>query len=145
MGINIACFGIDFWPFFWQVPNQLVGAPKGTNVTLECHTEAFPRAISYWVYDNMMILTTGKYQTESSEANYRTHMKLTIRDLREKDFAYRYRCLSKNSLGETEGSIRLYGEMQPFHITIFSMSIIRNTNLYFRNPNAISPTPCNWD
>lgn len=80
------------------VPNQLVGAPKGTNITLECNTEAFPRAISYWVYDNMMILTTGKYHTDITEANYRTHMRLTVRNLREKDFG-RYRCLSKNSLG----------------------------------------------
>lgn len=95
-------------PMIW-VPNQLIGAPKGTNVTLECNTEAFPRAISYWVYDNMMILTAVKYFTETVETNYRTHMRLTIRNLKDRDFGT-YRCLSKNSLGETEGSIRLYGE-----------------------------------
>ncbi|PNF33100.1 hypothetical protein B7P43_G15748 [Cryptotermes secundus] len=89
------------------VPNQLVGAPAGTNVTIDCHTEAYPRAISYWVYENVMILPTKKYGTETTENSYRAHMKLTIRDLREKDFG-NYRCISKNSLGETEGSIRLY-------------------------------------
>lgn len=91
------------------VPNQLVGAPAGTNVTIDCHTEAYPRAISYWVYENVMILPTRKYDTETTANSYRAHMKLTIRDLRDKDFG-NYRCISKNSLGETEGSIRLYGK-----------------------------------
>lgn len=35
-------------------------------------------------------------------------MKLTVRHLQPGDFG-NYRCISKNSLGETEGSIRLYG------------------------------------
>jgi Immunoglobulin domain len=91
------------------VPNQLVGAPAGTDVTIECHTEAYPRAISYWVYDSVMLLSTKKYVTSTTENSYRTHMKLTIRHLRDKDFG-NYRCIAKNSLGETEGSIRLYGE-----------------------------------
>lgn len=34
-----------------RVPNQLVGAPLGTDVTLECMLEAFPKAISYWIHD----------------------------------------------------------------------------------------------
>lgn len=29
-------------PMIW-VPNQLVGAPAGTDVTIDCHTEAHPR------------------------------------------------------------------------------------------------------
>lgn len=36
-------------------------------------------------------------------------MKLTIKNLSVGDFG-NYRCISKNSLGETEGSIRVYGE-----------------------------------
>ncbi|KAG8229074.1 hypothetical protein J437_LFUL005708 [Ladona fulva] len=95
-------------PMIW-VPNQLVGAPAGTDVTIECHTEAYPRAISYWVYDSVMLLSTKKYVTDIAENSYRAHMKLTIRGLRDRDFG-NYRCISKNSLGETEGSIRLYGE-----------------------------------
>ncbi|KAJ8918674.1 hypothetical protein NQ315_014994 [Exocentrus adspersus] len=97
-------------PMIW-VPNQLVGAPAGTDVTIDCHTEAYPRAISYWVYDNVMLLPTKKYGTETMENSYRAHMKLTVRNLQTGptgDFG-NYRCISKNSLGETEGSIRLYG------------------------------------
>ncbi|KAK9509980.1 hypothetical protein O3M35_004859 [Rhynocoris fuscipes] len=35
-----------------QVPNQLVGAPLGTDVTLECYVEASPKAIIYWMRDS---------------------------------------------------------------------------------------------
>lgn len=56
-----------------------------------------------------MILTASKHFAETVETNYRTHMRLTIRVLKDRDFGT-YRCISKNSLGETEGSIRLYGK-----------------------------------
>ncbi|XP_054290041.1 lachesin-like [Macrosteles quadrilineatus] len=102
---------VEFSPMIW-VPNQLVGAPVGTSVTIDCHIEAFPRAISYWVYDNVMLLPTSKYGTETSENSYRSHMKLTVNNLQPRDFGT-YRCISKNSLGETEGSIRLYEIPQP--------------------------------
>lgn len=95
------------------VPNQLVGAPSGTDVTIDCHTEAYPRAISYWVFQSNMILPTTKYATDTSENSYRAHMKLTVRNLQVHDFG-NYRCISKNSLGETEGSIRLYGRWKLF-------------------------------
>lgn len=41
--------------------------------------------------------------------SHRAHMKLTIKHLQYGDFG-NYRCISKNSLGETEGSIRVYGK-----------------------------------
>ncbi|XP_073972762.1 lachesin-like isoform X1 [Rhodnius prolixus] len=97
---------VEFSPMIW-IPNQLVGAPIGTDVTIECNTEAYPKAISYWVYDGTMLLPTKKYLTKSQDNSYRTHMKLTVRNLTSRDFGS-YRCISKNSLGETEGSIRLY-------------------------------------
>lgn len=31
-----------------RIPNQLVGAPPGTNVTLECEVEASPKSINFW-------------------------------------------------------------------------------------------------
>ncbi|KAJ9589543.1 hypothetical protein L9F63_017252, partial [Diploptera punctata] len=39
---------VNFAPVV-KVPNQLLGAPLGTNVSLECHVEAFPNTINYWV------------------------------------------------------------------------------------------------
>ncbi|KAL6266605.1 hypothetical protein P5V15_003450 [Pogonomyrmex californicus] len=94
------------------VPNQLVGAPTGTNVTIDCHTEAYPRAMSYWFLGDEMILSNEKYTTNTMENSYRAHMRLTIRNLTASDFGS-YRCISKNSLGETEGSIRLYPIPKP--------------------------------
>ncbi|VEN59595.1 unnamed protein product [Callosobruchus maculatus] len=91
------------------VPNQLVGAPVGTDVTLHCHVEAYPRAISYWSRDGAVLLASKKHGTEFAENGYRTHMRLTVRRLAETDFG-NYRCVAKNALGEAEGSIRLYGK-----------------------------------
>ncbi|XP_046746079.1 lachesin-like isoform X1 [Diprion similis] len=102
---------VEFSPMIW-VPNQLVGAPAGTDVTIDCQTEAHPRAISYWVFNSVMVLPTKKYSTETTENSYRADMKLTIRNLQPGDFGS-YRCISKNSLGETEGSIRLYEIPKP--------------------------------
>ena len=35
-----------------QVHNQLVGAPMGSNVTLDCVVEASPRPINYWARES---------------------------------------------------------------------------------------------
>ncbi|XP_011064553.1 PREDICTED: lachesin-like [Acromyrmex echinatior] len=102
---------VEFSPMIF-VPNQLVGAPTGTNVTIDCHTEAYPRAMSYWFLGDEMILSNEKYATNIMENSYRAHMRLTIRNLTASDFGS-YRCISKNSLGETEGSIRLYPIPKP--------------------------------
>ncbi|XP_043676394.1 lachesin isoform X1 [Vespula pensylvanica] len=102
---------VEFSPMIF-VPNQLVGAPAGTNVTIDCHTEAYPRAMSYWFLGDEMILSNEKYTTTIMENSYRAHMKLHIRNLQAGDFG-NYRCISKNSLGETEGSIRLYEIPKP--------------------------------
>ncbi|XP_076178807.1 lachesin isoform X3 [Ptiloglossa arizonensis] len=102
---------VEFSPMIF-VPNQLVGAPAGTNVTLDCHTEAYPRAMSYWFLGHEMILSNDKYTTNIMENSYRADMRLTINNLQPSDFG-NYRCISKNSLGETEGSIRLYEIPKP--------------------------------
>ena len=41
------------------IPNQLIGAAIGKDVTLECITEAMPKAISYWVYNGTMVIMTS--------------------------------------------------------------------------------------
>ena len=91
------------------VSNQLVGAPLGTDVTIDCQIEAHPRAINYWIFGDGILASANKHGNETSENSYRTHMKLTVRDLQPSDFGT-YKCVSKNPLGDTEGTIRLYGE-----------------------------------
>ncbi|XP_029042549.1 lachesin-like [Osmia bicornis bicornis] len=102
---------VEFLPTIF-LPNQLVGAPAGTNLTIDCNTEAHPRAMSYWFLGKVMILSNEKYTTNTMENSYRTYMTLTIRNLTASDYGT-YRCISKNSLGGTESSVRIYEIPKP--------------------------------
>lgn len=42
-----------------KIPNQLLGAPLGTDVLLECHVEAFPNTINYWMKNRGEMLLNG--------------------------------------------------------------------------------------
>ena len=96
-------------PMIW-IPNQLVGAPIGSNVTLECHTDSSPKAIAYWIFNNNMVLNSATHRAEDQfHSMYKLDSRLHIKNLQKKDFGS-YKCVSKNSLGDTEGSIMLYGE-----------------------------------
>ncbi|XP_022170746.1 lachesin-like isoform X1 [Myzus persicae] len=105
---------IEFSPTL-VVPNQLVGAPLGTDVTIDCMTEAYPRPISFWTFQEPrgIIFPCLKYHIVVNEDGYKTHMKLTIRSLSPEDYGS-YRCVTKNSLGEAEGSMRIYEIPRPF-------------------------------
>ena len=46
---------------FW-IPNQLEGAYVGQDVTLECHSEAFPPSINYWEKEDGHTLVSGEYR-----------------------------------------------------------------------------------
>ncbi|XP_066903881.1 leucine-rich repeat, immunoglobulin-like domain and transmembrane domain-containing protein 3 [Halyomorpha halys] len=92
------------------IPHQLVGSPLGRNVTLECFTEAHPNALTYWTReDGQMIHSSKKYHTIEipQEVSYKVQMMLTIVKLKIQDFGT-YKCVAKNSRGETDGTIRLY-------------------------------------
>ena len=41
-------------------------------------------------------------------------MRLEIHRVQAEDFTS-YKCVAKNSLGETDGKIRLFGKIEPFH------------------------------
>ena len=56
-----------------------------------------------------MILRSQRHHTEEEVEGYRLHSRLTIMTVNAGDYGA-YKCVSKNSLGETEGQIRLYGE-----------------------------------
>ncbi|XP_054714188.1 lachesin-like [Uloborus diversus] len=91
-----------------RVPNQLVGAASGTDVTLECRLEASPVPLTSWIRnDGLMLLNDRKYVITEEREGYKTDMKIKIKNLEEKDFGS-YKCVAKNTLGEKEGFIRLY-------------------------------------
>ncbi|XP_077555320.1 lachesin-like [Haemaphysalis longicornis] len=98
---------VHFPPMIW-IPNQLIGAPLGGEVVMDCNTEAFPISINYWTLESGdLIAESAKYSLNRTEGVYKVHMRLRIRRISPEDFGA-YRCFAKNSLGSTEGSIRLY-------------------------------------
>lgn len=65
-----------------------------------------------------------KFVPTISETGYKVYMKLTIYSLEPQDYGT-YKCVSKNSLGEMEGSIKLYSMWIRFKlIKIFSSYMI---------------------
>ncbi|XP_048517098.1 lachesin [Dendroctonus ponderosae] len=99
---------VHFHPVI-HVPNQLVGAPLGTDVLLECFVEAFPKSINYWVRNTgEMIVSSTKYDVKViNRSAFEVKMLVVIRSLQAEDYGA-YRCIAKNSLGEVESSTRLY-------------------------------------
>jgi neurotrimin len=58
-----------------------------------------------------MIITSEKYQmTEINSSHYSVQMRLVIRRFNKNDIGG-YKCISKNSIGDAEGNIRLYGKL----------------------------------
>ncbi|XP_077284817.1 lachesin-like isoform X2 [Arctopsyche grandis] len=95
------------FPPMLSIPNQLEGAYIGQDVALECHTEAYPPSINYWTTERGdMILSGDKYEAVSMDSGYNRYMMLKIRGVSARDFGS-YKCVAKNSLGETDGIIRL--------------------------------------
>lgn len=45
------------------IRNQLVGAALGTDLVLECETEAYPKPVSYWSRETGEIVPVGKIHT----------------------------------------------------------------------------------
>lgn len=109
---NQAYFIFTVAPMIW-IPNQLVGAAIGSDVTLDCNLESHPKSVTYWTRDGggVMILSNTKYNSVLIDTGiYKVQMSLRIKNLRPEDFGS-YTCVAKNSLGETEGTIRLYGKI----------------------------------
>ncbi|XP_045450306.1 lachesin [Melitaea cinxia] len=91
-----------------KVPNQLLGAPLGTDVKLKCYVEAYPNTINYWIKNRGEMLLDGpKYTIREEKTSYKVSMWLTIRQFSKSDIGT-YNCVSTNSLGKSEGTLRLY-------------------------------------
>jgi len=103
---------VQFPPMFW-IPSQLEAVYRGQDVTLECHSEAFPKSINFWVNNKgAMLVSNSKYEAVSVDSGYKVYMKLHIRNITKEDFM-EYRCVARNSLGDSDGSITLYEVSRP--------------------------------
>ncbi|XP_045524631.1 lachesin-like [Pieris brassicae] len=96
------------FPPIMTIQNQLVGAKESDTVYLDCHSEAFPRSINYWTINDQIISQTDKrFEIMAVERGYEVDMKLKIKKVGRNTFGT-YSCISKNSLGDTDGTIKLY-------------------------------------
>ncbi|XP_022240439.1 lachesin-like [Limulus polyphemus] len=103
--------GVLFHPAI-SIPNHVVGAAIGSDVILDCQLESHPKSVAYWIRgkDVFIVISNEKYEAkEIAKGTYKTQLSLQIRDLEPDDFGTYY-CSAKNSLGEAEGIIKLYGE-----------------------------------
>lgn len=114
------------------IPHQLVSVPRGSNVTLECFTEAHPTSLNYWTRgDSQMLHDSKKYRSENvpGSPSFKIHMKLTIFNVNDDDLG-QYKCVAKNPRGETDGSIRIYSE---YTSSVFGIYACRSR----KPPNAV--------
>lgn len=115
---------IQFPPMLW-IPNQQELAYNGQDVVLVCHIEAYPKSINYWTTaKGDMIISGDKYEAVSSDDSYRVYMRLKIRSVGLDDYGA-YKCVAKNSLGETDGTIKLYEIPNP-HTTVGMITNVVN-------------------
>jgi len=103
---------VQFPPMFW-IPSQREAVYIGQDsVTVECHSEAYPQSINYWVNNKgAMIQSNNKHEIVTVDTGYKVYMKLHIKNIQKSDIT-EYRCVAKNSLGHSDGSISLY-EVDP--------------------------------
>ncbi|CAH2040611.1 unnamed protein product, partial [Iphiclides podalirius] len=95
-----------------KVTNQLVGAPIGSDVQLQCYIEASPKAMNSWYREDALVsdklFENPKLRISESVVNeYSLWMNLTIKSLAPKDFGT-YVCASVNALGKMENQVSLH-------------------------------------
>lgn len=49
-----------------SIPNQLEGAYIGQDISLVCHTEAYPTSINYWTTERGDMIVSGKSDQNKS-------------------------------------------------------------------------------
>ncbi|GBP44519.1 hypothetical protein EVAR_86741_1 [Eumeta japonica] len=73
-----------------------------------------------------MIISNDKYHmNEINSSAYSVQMRLVVRSIQRSDLGG-YKCISKNSIGDAEGNIRLYGEILQYCESNFRIEIYKN-------------------
>ena len=121
-----------------SVPHQLVGAPLGSTVTLDCGLESSPAAVPMWKRgdgegSSLLLHDASKYRLQSAPAAsllsggggggvspYRTHLRLMIINVTDKDYGG-YRCAAANPFGEADGVIKLYRKLA--HLIVYRIFV----------------------
>eukprot|EP00094_Tigriopus_californicus_P006670 TCALIF_06422-PA protein Name:"Similar to Lac Lachesin (Drosophila melanogaster)" AED:0.14 eAED:0.14 QI:0/0.87/0.66/0.88/0.87/1/9/0/429 len=110
---------VNFEPTI-EIKNQVVGCPVGKEVVLQCSVEAYPNPHNYWQRsttqggDHEIIMAPNHspdFEITNQVSSYRSEMTFKIKRFAKAD-AGTYTCISTNSLGRKEGTIRLYEIIQ---------------------------------
>ncbi|XP_034934723.1 lachesin-like [Chelonus insularis] len=140
---------VNFAPIA-RVQSQLLGAPLGSKVQLECVIEAHPNTINFWQRNRTEMLLDGpKYSIKEEREGYEVVITLVIKEFTQQDVGT-YDCIATNSLGKAEGTSRLYIINLPDDVSIMgaglaeaargsrSSSNTRPSSLFFLSFGAIS-------
>ncbi|XP_047526022.1 lachesin-like isoform X1 [Pieris napi] len=126
---------VEFPPVI-TIRNQLVGAALGTDLVLECETEAYPKPVSYWSReDGEIVPIGGSLEPQRIAGTYRSILRLPLRRIKTSDYGA-YKCVSKNSLGDTEGTIKLYPMPPP---ALENKNVIQRLNIMMDKASESTP------
>nr|XP_040572548.1 lachesin-like [Lepeophtheirus salmonis] len=96
-----------------KVENQLVGCPLGESIEIQCLIEAYPNAVNYWMktaedHEGEILYNSSNFEVhEVRYYSYKVRLTLRIHTVTKREIGI-YTCISSNSLGQEEGTIRLY-------------------------------------
>lgn len=76
-------------------------------------------------FSRFSLFLGGKFESELNDNAYKVAMRLTIKSVSPSDYGT-YTCVAKNSLGETDGTIKLYSWVEITFFIIFSWKSIKN-------------------
>ncbi|XP_061711302.1 lachesin-like [Cydia pomonella] len=126
---------VEFPPVI-TIRNQLVGAALGSDLVLECDTEAYPKPVSYWSRENGEIVPVGGgLEPQKFDGAFRSVIRLPIKRVTSADYGA-YKCVSKNALGDTEGTIKLYPMPQP---SLDKKNAVQRLNIVADKASEITP------
>ena len=71
-----------------------------------------------------ILCSDDKHEIVTVDTGYKVYMKLHIRNIERSDIA-EYRCVAKNSLGHSDGSISLYGNNHSNNLKYVTLILFR--------------------
>ncbi|XP_066602740.1 lachesin-like [Prorops nasuta] len=93
-----------------KVPNELLGSPLDTNVTLVCFIEAYPKTINLWSRKGQVIMSGGRYEIDERPnpgEEWKTTIELKIERLEKRDLG-EYTCSASSSMGKAETTLSIH-------------------------------------
>lgn len=101
-----------------HIPNQVIGSPLRTNITLRCDVSAFPKPIMYWSDErgNILVSNTKYIVKEIFHETFKASISMTILNVDKSDYQT-YQCVAKNTMGENQELIKLYEIHRPYQET----------------------------